>query len=82
MHEDGYLSKQRDETIVHEIQHAIQKLEGFERGGNREKGLEALRNAAINALKKQHDSRYQKEYQEYLATKLFDWQNGTDKATE
>lgn len=82
LHNDKYLSKKRDETMIHEIQHAIQNVEGFERGGDREKGLEVLREAASNALEKHHDGRYRKEYQELLMARLFDQQNGTNKATE
>ena len=37
LHNDKYLSKKRDETVIHEIQHAIQNVEGFERGGDHEK---------------------------------------------
>ena len=81
LHNDKYLSKKRDETMIHEIQHAIQNVEGFERGGDREKGLEVLREAASNALEKHHDGRYRKEYQELLMARLFDQQNGTNKAT-
>lgn len=82
LHNDKYLSKKRDETVIHEIQHAIQNVEGFERGGDHEKGLKALREAASNALEKHHDGRYKKEYQEYLDASISDALNGTNKATE
>ena len=68
-----------ESTLIHELQHAIQEIEGFERGGNYQAGLEALRRRITNKIEEDENS---EDYQRLTEARYRDAINGTNEAEQ
>lgn len=80
LQDDGYKRRELEETVVHEVQHAIQMMEDFEPGGNLESGIVEARRIAEEVIDNHQADRYAKEYLELSDARLRDSQNGTNEA--
>jgi len=56
--------------ILHEVQHAIQDIEGFARGGLPKDMAEILDNSAFEAVEREHDQLLRSERAQYIISRL------------
>ena len=71
--------KEQKKTLIHEIQHIIQQIEDFEKGGDYHNGLNALRKRAIAAIENEENGRYSKEYLELRELRFEDQKDGGNR---
>jgi len=75
--DSGLSSEQAKETLLHEIQHAIQSIEDFERGGDYSEGLKALRKRVVDLIEADENTA---EYKKLYNLRFEDAIKGTNEA--
>lgn len=76
---NNFSEKEQKKTLIHEIQHIIQQIEDFEKGGDYHNGLNALRKRAIAAIENEENGRYSKEYLELRELRFEDQKDGGNR---